>query len=63
MFTLDTDRRPLLDYADDLERQAETLDPQIAPATGPGFVEQRQAEQQPQQAKEAAGDTPPRKPG
>ena len=42
MFTLDTDRRPLLDYADDLERQAE---------------------QQPQQAKEAAGDTPPRKPG
>ena len=49
MFLLDTDRLPLLDQAEALERED-------APATRPGFVEQRQAEQQPQEGEAVAGD-------
>jgi hypothetical protein len=66
MFLLDTDRLPLLDHADELEQQAEALERQDAPATRPGLVGQRQAEQQPQEGETAAGDKRPprrRKPG
>ena len=65
MFLLDTDRLPMLDHADELEDQAEALEREDAPATRPGSVEQRQAEQQPQGGEAAAGDkrSRRRKPG
>jgi hypothetical protein len=65
-FPLDVHRQPLLDHAEELERQAEALDRQAAPAAGPSLVEQQQVQQQQQQSEAAAGDEhpPPRpKPG
>ena len=62
MFPLDADRWPLLDHAEELERQADALDRQAAAATEPDPVEQRQAEQQPQQGEAAAGDVRPLRP-
>jgi hypothetical protein len=63
MFTLDVDRLPRLDHAKDLERQADALDGQAASAAKAGLVDQRQAEQQPQEGEAAAGDghSPPRR--
>ena len=66
MFPLEGGRRPLLQHAEELERQAEALERQDASATRPGPAEQRQAEQQPQEGEAAAGDKRPpprRKPG